>query len=63
MTNTTTQVVALALSMLMTVANFAGMNDLATKEYKAADKLASAPDGQTHVAHQNLTIVRNRANA
>ncbi|MDP9126164.1 MAG: hypothetical protein M3N82_16480 [Pseudomonadota bacterium] len=63
MTKTTTQAVALALSALMTLGVVAGMNGIATKQYAAADSLAMAPYGQTHVAVQHVTIVGRRANA
>ena len=63
MTKTTTQFAALALAALMTVATVAGMNGIATKQYAAADTLAMAPYGQTHVAMQTVTIVGHRANA
>ena len=63
MTKTTTQAVALALSVLMTLATVAGMNGLATKEYAAADSLAMAPYGLTHVAVQHVTVVGHRTNA
>jgi ABC-type amino acid transport system permease subunit len=63
MTKTTTQVAALALSALMTLAIVAGMNGLATKQYAAADSLAMAQYGQTHVAVQHVVVVGHRANA
>ena len=63
MTKTTTQFAALALAALMTVATVAGMNGIATKQYAAADTLAMAPYGQTHVAMQTVTVVGHRANA
>ena len=63
MTNTTTQAAALALATLMTIATVTGMNALATTQYAAADSLAMAPYGQTHVALQHVTIVGHRANA
>ena len=63
MTKTTTQFAALALSALMAVATVAGMNGIATKQYAAADTLAMAPYGQTHVAMQHVTIIGHRANA
>jgi len=63
MTKTTTQAAALALSALMTLAVFAGMNGIATTQYAAADTLAMAPYGQTHVAVQHVTIIGRRANA
>ena len=63
MTKTTTQAAALALAARLTLATVAGMNGLATKEYAAADSLAMAPYGQTHVALQHVTIVGHRANA
>ena len=63
MTKTTTQAAALALSALMTLAIVAGMNGIATKQYAAADTLAMAPYGQTHVAMQHVTVVGRRADA
>ena len=63
MTTTTVQAAALALSALMTLAIVAGVNGIATKQYAAADSLAMAPYGQTHVAVQHVTIVGRRANA
>ena len=63
MTKTTTQAAALALSALMTLATVAGMNGIATKQYAAADSLAMAPYGQSHVAVQHVTVIGRRANA
>ena len=63
MTKTTPQAAALVLSALMTVAIVAGMNGIATKQYAAADSLAMAQYGQTHVALQHVTIVGHRTNA
>jgi ABC-type amino acid transport system permease subunit len=63
MTKTTLQAAALALSAFTTLAIVAGMNGIATKQYAAADTLAMAPYGQTHVAVQHVTIVGRRANA
>jgi ABC-type amino acid transport system permease subunit len=63
MTKTTTQAAALVLSALMTLAVVAGMNGIATKQYAAADSLAMAPYGQTHVAMQHVTVIGHRANA
>ncbi len=63
MTKTTHQAAALALSALMTLAVVAGMNGLAATQYAAADALAMAPYGQTHVAVQHVTVVGHRANA
>ena len=63
MTKTTAPFAAFALATLMTVATVAGMNGLATKQYSAADTLAMAQYGQTHVAQQHVTIVGHRANA
>jgi hypothetical protein len=63
MTKTTTQLAALALSALMTLAVVAGMNGIATRQYAAADTLAMAAYGQTHVAMQHVTVVGHRANA
>ena len=61
MTKSTTQIAALALSALMTLAVVAGMNGLATKQYAAADSLAMAPYGQQHVAVQHVTVIGHRA--
>ena len=61
MTKTAAQFAALALSTLMTLAVFAGMNGLATQQYAAADALAMAPYGQAHVAVQHVTVVGHRA--
>ena len=63
MTKTTTQVAALVLSAVMTLAVVAGVNGIATKQYAAADSLAMAPYGQTHVAVQHVTVIGHRANA
>jgi len=63
MTKTTAQFAAFALSALMTVATVAGMNGIATKQYAAADSLAMAPYGQTHVAVQHVTVIGHRAAA
>ena len=63
MTKTTTQAAALVLSALMTLGIVAGMNGLATKQYAAADSLAMAQYGQTHVALQHVVVVGHRANA
>jgi hypothetical protein len=63
MTKTTPRLAALALSALMTLAVVAGMNGIATTQYAAADTLAMAAYGQTHVAQQHVTIVGHRANA
>jgi hypothetical protein len=63
MTKTTAQFAAVALSALMTLATVAGMNGLATKQYAAADSLAMAPYGQSHVAVQHVTVIGHRANA
>jgi hypothetical protein len=63
MTKTTTQAAAAVFSALMTLAIVAGMNGIATRQYAAADTLAMAPYGQTHVAVQHVTIVGRRANA
>ena len=61
MTKTTTQFTAFALSALMTLAVVASMNGLAAHQYAAADALAMAPYGQTHVAVQHVTVVGHRA--
>ena len=63
MTKTTAQAAALALSALMTLAVVAGVNGIAARQYAAADSLAMAPYGQTHVAVQHVTIVGRRADA
>jgi len=63
MTKTTAQFAALALSALMTLAVVASVNGLATHQYAAADALAMAPYGQTHVAVQHVTVVGHRATA
>ena len=63
MTKTTAQFAAFAFSAVMTVATLAGMSGLANKQYEAADTLAMAAHGQTHVAQQTVTIVGHRANA
>ena len=63
MTKTTAQFAALALSALMTLGVVAGVNGLATQQYAAADALAMAPYGQTHVAVQHVTVVGRRATA
>jgi hypothetical protein len=62
-TQTTAQFAAIALSALMTFGIVAGVNGLATMQYAAADSLAMAPYGQTHVAQQHVTIVGHRATA
>ena len=61
MTKTTAQFAALALSALMTLGVFAGMNGLATAQYAAADSLAMAQYGQQHVAVQHVTVIGHRA--
>ncbi len=63
MTKTIPQAAAVVLSVLMTLAVVAGMNGIATKQYAAADALAMAPYGQTHVAVQHVTVIGHRANA
>ena len=63
MTKTTTQFAALALAAFMTAAIVSGMNGLASRQYAAADSLAMAPYGQTHVATQHVTVVGHRTNA
>ena len=60
MTKTTAQFAALALSALMSLGIVAGVNGLATSQYAAADALAMAPYGQTHVAVQHVTVVGRR---
>ena len=61
MTKTTAQFAALALSALVTLCGFAGVNGLAAHQYAAADALAMAPYGQTHVAVQHVTVIGHRA--
>jgi len=61
MTKATAQLVALALSALMTFGVVAGMNGIATTQYAAADRLAMASDGLVHVAVQHVTVVGHRA--
>ena len=63
MTKTTAQVAAFALSAVMTFGVVAGMNAVATKQYAAADSLAMAAYGQTHVAVQHVVVVGHRATA
>jgi hypothetical protein len=63
MTKTTSQAAALVLAALMTAGIVAGMNGLATKQYAAADSLAMAQYGQTHVAVQHVVVVGHRATA
>jgi ABC-type amino acid transport system permease subunit len=63
MTKTIPQAAALVLSALMTLAVVAGMNGIATKQYAAADSLAMAQYGQTHVALQRVTVIGHRATA
>ena len=63
MTKTTTQAAAFALAALMTAASLAGVNGLATRQYAAADSLAMAPYGQTHVAVQHVIVVGHRTQA
>ena len=63
MTKTSSQAAALVLAALMTVGIVAGMNGLATKQYAAADSLAMAQYGQTHVAVQHVVVVGHRATA
>ena len=63
MTKTTSPFAALAFSAFMTAAIASGMNGLATTQYAAADALAMAPYGQTHVATQHVTVVGHRTNA
>ena len=61
MTKTTAQATALVLSALVTLGIVAGANGLATHQYAAADTLAMAQYGQTHVAVQHVTVVGRRA--
>ena len=63
MTKTPHQAAAAALSVLMAVGIVAGMNGIATKQYAAADSLAMAQYGQTHVALQHVIVVGHRADA
>jgi hypothetical protein len=60
MTKTTTQAAALVLSALVTLGIVAGANGIATHQYAAADSLAMAQYGQTHVAVQHVTVVARR---
>ena len=59
----TIQAAALVLSALVTLGIVAGMNGLATTQYAAADSLAMAQYGQTHVALQHVVVVGRRADA
>jgi hypothetical protein len=61
MSKTATQATALVLSALVTFGIFAGANGLATHQYAAADTLAMAPYGQTHVAIQHVVVIGHRA--
>jgi hypothetical protein len=61
MTKTTTQVAALAFSALMTLGIVAGANGIATQKYAAADSLAMAQYGQTHVAVQHVVVIGRRS--
>ncbi len=63
MTKTPARIAAFALSILMTLAVVAGMNGIAASQYAAAGTLATAADGQSHVALQRVVIVGHRANA
>ena len=63
MTTSNARIAAIALSALMSLGVVAGMNGLATAQYAAADSLAMAPYGQTHVAVQHVTVVGHRATA
>jgi len=63
MTKTSTRIAAFALSALMTLAIVVSVNGIANTEYAAADALAMAPYGQTHVAIQRVTVLGHRANA
>jgi hypothetical protein len=63
MTKTPHQVAALAFSALMALGTVAGMNGLASTQYAAADSLAMAQYGQTHVAVQHVVVVGHRADA
>ena len=63
MTKTTTQAAALVLSALVTLTGLAGVSGIATQQYAAADGLAMAPYGQTHIAQQHVTVVGHRATA
>jgi hypothetical protein len=60
MTKTTAQVAALAFSALMTLGIVAGANGIATQKYAAADSLAMAQYGQTHVAVQHVVVIGRR---
>jgi hypothetical protein len=61
MTKTTAQIAAFALSALMTFGIVAGVDGIAAKQYAAADALAMAAYGQTHVAMQHVTVIGHRA--
>ena len=61
MSKSAAQIAAFALSALMSFGVVAGMNGLATKQYAAADSLAMAQYGQTHVAVQHVVVVGRRA--
>jgi hypothetical protein len=61
MTKTTAQATAIVLSALVTLGIFAGANGMATHQYAAADSLAMAQYGQTHVAVQHVTVVGRRS--
>jgi hypothetical protein len=60
MTKTTAQVAALAFSALMTLGIVAGADGIATQKYAAADSLAMAQYGQTHVAVQHVVVIGRR---
>jgi len=62
MTQTTARFAALALSALMSFGVIAGVSGIANAQYAAADRLAMAPYGQTHVAVQHVTVIGHRAN-
>ena len=63
MAKTTLQIAALALSALVTLGIVAGANGLASTQYAAAERLASASDNSTQVAVQRVIVIGHRANA
>ncbi len=60
MSKTAAQATALVLSALVTFGIVAAANGLATHQYAAADTLAMAQYGQTHVAVQHVVVVGRR---
>ena len=63
MNRTSSQVTALALSVLMTLGIVAGMNRLASVQYAAADSRVTAQGGQAQLAVQHVVIVGRRVDA